>query len=97
MRTFLVGTVAALGLSLGTLPEKASAYWAVRTTYRYDPVAAAVVPVAERYWVPDVVVTPAGPPVYYAPPPYAVYPRSYYVGPPVYYGPRVGLYFGFRR
>jgi hypothetical protein len=91
MRTFLVGAIAALGLSLGTLPGKASAYWAVRTAYRYDPVVAAMVPVSERYWVPDVVVAPAPTPVYYDPPPYRVYPRLYY------YGPAVNFYCRYRR
>jgi hypothetical protein len=100
MKTFLIGTVAAIGLALAVMPNDASAYWAVRTAYRFDPVYGTPVAYPESYWVPEVVVAPALPPVVYTPAYRAYYPRPFY---PVYrdrfYAPRPGfeVNFFFRR
>jgi hypothetical protein len=100
MKTFLIGTVAAIGLALAVMPNDASAYWAVRTAYRFDPVYGTVA-YQESYWVPEVVVAPVLPPVVYTPGYRAYYyPRPFY---PVYrdrfYAPRPGIdvNFFFRR
>ena len=53
MRKLLFGTVAAMGLALGFAPQQASAYWAYRTSYSYDPACGRFVAYQERYWVPD--------------------------------------------
>lgn len=58
MRTFLFGTVAALGLAFGMAPQQASAHWETRTTSRYDPACCRNITTTQRYWVPDCVVTP---------------------------------------
>jgi hypothetical protein len=53
MRAFLLGAVAAVALALCMAPQQASAYWATRTTYKWDPYCCRYVPCTERYWVPD--------------------------------------------
>jgi hypothetical protein len=75
MKKFIIGAIGAVVLGLGFTASDASAYWANRTVYRWDPVLAASVPVVQRVWVPD--------PVYYGGP---VYYRSWYG--PYYYGHR---------
>lgn len=53
MRAYLIGTVAAVVLALGVLPERAAAEWVYRTRYRWDPVCCRYVPYRVRFWVPD--------------------------------------------
>jgi hypothetical protein len=53
MKTFLLGTVAAVGLALGFSPGQASAYRATRTVYHWDPACCKYVACQERYWVPN--------------------------------------------
>jgi hypothetical protein len=53
MKTFLFGSVAAIGLALSFVPQKASAYWAYRTAYRWDPICCRYVAFQEPVWVPD--------------------------------------------
>ena len=53
MRKLLFGTVAAVGLALGFVPQQASAYWAYRTNTVYDAACGRYVTTQERYWVPD--------------------------------------------
>jgi hypothetical protein len=64
MKKFIIGGIAAVVLALGFTAGNASADWVTRTRYRWDPECGRYVAVAERVWVPDVVV-PA--PVYPAP------------------------------
>ena len=47
-----MGTLAALALALALAPQ-ASAHWAYRTSYRWDPHGCRYVASQERYWVPD--------------------------------------------
>jgi hypothetical protein len=67
VKTFLFGLVAAAGVTLGVAPQQASAYWAYRTAYRFDPACGQVVAYQERYWVPEVYFSsyPYVGPVYY--------------------------------
>lgn len=102
MRTFLLGAVATLGLAFGAIPATASAYWATRTAYRFDPLIGTTVAYQESFWVPDVVAVPAATvypaPVYYSGPAYRVYPRAYYYSPaPLFPAPAVNFYFRYRR
>ena len=56
MKKILFGSIAALGLAVGLVPQQASAAWAYRTVYQYDPTLGATVAVKEKYWVADTVV-----------------------------------------
>jgi hypothetical protein len=56
MRKFIIGGLAAIVLALGFTASNASAYWATRNVYRWDPLIGRYVLVAERVWVPDPVV-----------------------------------------
>jgi hypothetical protein len=96
MKTFFVGTVVAIGLALGIMPNDASAFWAVRTAYRIDPISGVTVAYSEQYWVPEVVVAP--PTVVYTPA-YRVYSRPYYAvyRGPFFARPGVEVNFFFRR
>jgi len=72
MRKFIIGGIGAIVLALGFTAGNASAYWATRTAYRWDPAVGVYVPVVERVWVPEPVVYA---PSYY----YGFYPyRSWY-------------------
>ena len=53
MKKFLLGSAAAVALALCLLPQEASAYWAYRTRYRWDPHCGRYVAYTDRYWVPD--------------------------------------------
>jgi hypothetical protein len=60
MKKLLIPTVVAVALVWALWPSQASAYWAYRTVYRFDPQCCHTIPVTERYWVPDcdIVVRP---------------------------------------
>jgi hypothetical protein len=75
MKKFIIGAIAAVVLGLGFTASNASAYWANRTVYRWDPALAAYVPVVQRVWVPDY--------TYYGGPVYSYY-RPWYA--PYYFG-----------
>jgi hypothetical protein len=53
MKAFLLGSVAAIGLALGVVPQQASAYWAYRPVTRFDPACGHYVTCHERCWVAD--------------------------------------------
>jgi hypothetical protein len=59
MKTFLVGAVAAVGLTLGMAATEASAYWVTRVVQQWDPFLGTFVTVQQRVWVPDPVFVPA--------------------------------------
>ena len=56
MRKFIIGGLAAVVVALGFTASNASAYWATRNVYRWDPFIGQYVLVAERVWIPDPVV-----------------------------------------
>jgi hypothetical protein len=53
MKTLLWSAVAAVGLTLGALPQQASAAWVTRPVTRWDPACGRNVVCQERCWVPD--------------------------------------------
>lgn len=53
MRTWILSTVAAVGLGLAGTANEASAAWVYRTTHRWDACCGRYVAYTERYWVPD--------------------------------------------
>lgn len=53
MRTWILSTVAAVGLGLSGTASEADAAWAYRTAVRWDPACCKYVSYTERYWVPD--------------------------------------------
>jgi len=59
MRKVILGTVAALALTLGIAAPQASAAWATRPVTTWDPSCGHYVTTTQRYWVPAPVVVPA--------------------------------------
>ncbi len=53
MKKLAIVAVAAVALAWALWPSQASAAWAYRTVYRYDPYCGKVVAFSERYWIPD--------------------------------------------
>ncbi len=53
MKTYLLGAVAAVAVTLGLFSQSASAHWETRTTYKWDPYCCKYVCFSERFWVPD--------------------------------------------
>lgn len=52
MKRLIVGTVGAVVVALGLAPQ-ASAYWATRVSYRWDPVCGRYIAHSRRVWIPD--------------------------------------------
>ncbi len=60
MRKIILGSLAALLLTLGITATQASAAWVTRPVVTFDPSCGQYVTTAQTYWVPDpVVVAPA--------------------------------------
>ncbi len=57
MRKLILGSLAALALTLAIAVPNASAAWATRPVTYYDPSCGQYVTTTQTYWVPDPVVT----------------------------------------
>jgi hypothetical protein len=53
MKKYLLGAVLAAGLAIAFLPQQASAYWATKVSYRWDPCTCSYVCYRSCCWVPD--------------------------------------------
>jgi hypothetical protein len=87
MKTYILGTLAAITMSLG-VTSNASADWRYRERYRFDHGRRFVY--RERFWAPGVVVAPPAP-VVVAPTPTIVDPAPYGVIDPYY---STGYFYG---